>query len=84
MDHFRSGHRRNSGMVIATLGNERTDGIARCNLMELTTSWEHQNHVYVHFKSVTGTPRPKSLNVQGVKKEEQPRKTFLAALKSIL
>ena len=83
MDHFRSGHRKSSGMVIATLGNEHNEGIAQCNLMELTTSWERQNHVYVHFKSVTGTPRPKALVAKQPKVESKPCKTFIAVLKGI-
>lgn len=84
MDHLRSKHRRSSGIVVATLGDECSELTPQCNLMELTHSWERQNHVYVHFKSVTGTPRPKSLTVQRVKTEEKPRKSLLAVLKSIL
>ena len=83
MDHFRSGHRRGSELVIATLGSERTDGISQCNLMELTNSWERQNHVYVHFKSVTGAHRPKSSIVQQRAKAAKPHRSFLEMLKSV-
>lgn len=82
MDHFRSGHRRGSELVIATLGSERADGIAQCNLMELTDSWERQNRVYVHFKSVTGAHRPKSMNVQRAKVNKSHR-SFLEVIKSV-
>ena len=69
-------------MLIATLGNEH-EGIVQCNLMELTTSWERQNHVYVHFKNVTGVPRPKA-KAQQTKIEQKPKRSFFAMLKSIL
>lgn len=81
MDHLRSRHRRDSGMVITALGEH--ERFARCNLMELTDSWERQNHVYVHFKSVTGVQRSKSLNVQKTK-VEKPKRSFVSILKSIL
>ena len=81
MDPFRSRHRKGSEIVIAALSEH--EGFARCNLIELTDSWERQNHVYVHFKSVTGAHRSKSLNVQKDKKEK-PKRSFFSVLKSIL
>lgn len=83
MDHLRSGHHRSS-IDIATLDNECTEGIAQCNLVELTSSWKRQNHVYVHFKSVTGASRNKHLNVKQNKVENKPRRSFFTILKSIL
>ena len=80
MDHFRSGHRRSSELVVATLGNGHADGIAQCNLMELTDSWERQNHVYVHFKSVTGAHKPKSTVVQERTKLKPAKHSILSIL----
>lgn len=84
MDHFRSRHRGGSELVVANLSNGQLDGISQCNLMELTDSWERQNRVYVHFKSVTGgAHRPKSTTVQERTKLKKPNRSFLSILKSV-
>lgn len=71
----RSGRVNVSGGIIAS-GNVLV-GESQCNLADLTTSWERQNRVYVHFKSVTCSKRPRSLNIAKVKKEKEPHRSSL-------
>lgn len=69
MPIHRSGRYNVSGVRIVPLGNVLVEE-PQCNLTDLTTSWERQNKVYVHFKNVTGAQRPRSLNTAKVKKEQ--------------
>ena len=79
MHHSRSDRHRVSGVGVVTLDSVCVKE-SQCNLVDLTSSWERQNRVYVHFKSVTGSPKPRSLNVTKVKKEEKPSRINLAKI----
>jgi hypothetical protein len=68
MPLHRSGRFNPSGVGIVTVGNVFEE--SHCNLTDLTSSWEKQNRVYVHFKNVAGTQKPRSLNISKIKKEK--------------
>lgn len=68
-----------SGVGIVTAGNVFVEE-SQCNISDLTSSWEKQNRVYVRFKNVMGTQKPRKLNIAKIKRAKSHGKVFMKIL----